>query len=100
MTNLEHILSFSFALFSLGLVGVLVKKNLLMVLLCLEIMLNSAAFLIISVSSLLKKADGHVMFFFLLVVAAAEVAIGLSILFRYHELHQSLDIDKANNSKV
>lgn len=79
------------ALFVLGMVAVLVRRNLLFVLLGLEIMLNSAGLVFIAAGSHWGTAEGQVMFMLLLAVAAAEAAVGLALLIRIHRRHHTLD---------
>ncbi len=81
------------ALFILGLVGVLVRRNLVFILLSIEIMLNAAGLAFIVAGARWKQADGQVMFIFLLAVAAAEVAVGLALLLRHFSRVRSLDSD-------
>ena len=88
MVPIEHCLVLSGILFSIGLVGVLIRRNLLLILLSIEIMLNAANLSLIAGSALHGSADGQVAAFFVMVVAAAEVSIGLAIavlLFRKKE---------------
>ena len=67
-------------LFAVGLLGVLVRRNLLMVLLSLEIMLNAAGLAFVAAGAMWGQADGQVMFLFILVTAGAETAVGLTLL--------------------
>ena len=79
MIPTEHVLIVSAILFSLGLVGLLLRRNLLLMLLSIELMLNAANLTLIAGSALHGNVDGQIAAFFVMVVAAAEVAIGLSI---------------------
>lgn len=79
MIPIEHVLIVSGILFSLGLLGLLLRRNLLLMLLSIELMLNAANLTLIAGSSLHGNVDGQIAAFFVMVVAAAEVAIGLSI---------------------
>lgn len=97
MVSLEHVLIFSLILFALGLFGALLRRNLLMVLLSIEIMLNAASFSLMAISSFFSQIDGHVMFIFILVVLSSEVAVALGIILRYHEKYHTLDIDEMNH---
>lgn len=99
MIPLTHILILACLIFSLGLLGALLRKNLLMILLSIEIMLNAAAFAILGVSSYFLSVDGHVMFILILVIAAAEVAVGLGLVIRYFDHYRSLNIDDASSMK-
>ena len=89
----EYGLAVAAALFLLGLVGVLVRRNLLFMLLCVEIMLNAAGLAFIVAGSRWGQADGQVMFIFLLSMAAAEVAVGLALILLLYSRHKDLDSD-------
>ena len=80
-------------LFTLGLVGVIVRRNLLFILLCVEIMLNAAGLAFVVAGARWGQADGQVMFIFLLTMAAAEVAVGLALLLLHFSRAKSLDAD-------
>jgi NADH-quinone oxidoreductase subunit K len=81
------------ALFALGLTGVLVRRNLLFVLMSLEVMLNAAGFAFVAAGARWGQADGQVMFLLVLTLAAAEVSIGLALLLAVHLRARSLDSD-------
>ena len=75
----------SLILFIIGLIGVLSRRNIIFILLSIEIMLNACGLAFISVGSALNQSDGQVMYFFILSVTAAETAIGLGlILYMFH----------------
>ena len=80
-------------LFCLGLVGIIVRRNLLFILLCVEIMLNAAGLAFIVAGAHWAQADGQVMFIFLLAMAAAEVAVGLALLLLHFGRRKTLDAD-------
>ena len=80
-------------LFTLGLVGVIVRRNLLFILLCVEIMLNAAGLAFVVAGARWGQPDGQVMFIFLLTMAAAEVAVGLALLLLHFSRAKSLDAD-------
>jgi len=84
-------------LFSLGLVGVIVRRNLLFILLCVEVMLNAAGLAFIVAGARWEQVDGQVMFIFLLAMAAAEVAIGLALLLLHYGRRKTLDADAMNS---
>ncbi|UNU74330.1 NADH-quinone oxidoreductase subunit NuoK [Moraxella nasovis] len=86
-------------LFTIGLTGVMVRRNLLFVLMSLEIMMNAAALAFVMAGNLHGSADGQVMFIFVLTLAAAEAAIGLAILLQFYHRFRSLDLTKANSMK-
>ncbi|HTP32894.1 MAG TPA: NADH-quinone oxidoreductase subunit NuoK [Candidatus Acidoferrales bacterium] len=80
-------------LFSLGLTGLLVRRNLVFVLMSLEVMLNAAGLAFVVGGSRWHQADGQVMFLFILTMAAAEVAVGLALVLRIYHRFKSLDAD-------
>lgn len=83
-------------LFVLGLVGVIVRRNLLFMLICLEIMMNAAGLALIVAGQHVHQPDGQVMYILVLTLAAAEVSVGLGILLRLRHQHKTLDIDTAS----
>ena len=86
-------------LFMLGLLSVLIRRNIIFMLISVEIMLNAAGLAFIVAGARWAQADGQVMFVFILTLAAAEVSVGLAlILQRYHQL-KTLDSDAANKMK-
>jgi NADH-quinone oxidoreductase subunit K len=86
-------------LFLLGLVGVLARRNILFVLLSIEIMLNGAGLAFVVAGARWRQADGQVMFLFILALAACEVAVGLALVLRLYHLHTSLDTDSASEMR-
>lgn len=90
---MTHGLLLAAALFLVGMVGVLVRRNLLFLLMSLEIMVNAAGFAFVVAGSRWAQADGQVMFLFVLVMAAAEVAVGLALVLRLYRRTQSIDAD-------
>jgi len=86
-------------LFVLGLVGVLVRRNIIFILLSLEIMLNACGLAFIVVGSALNQPDGQVMYFFILSVAAAEMAIGLGLILHLHHKYKILDTNTLNQMR-
>jgi NADH-quinone oxidoreductase subunit K len=79
-------------LFCLGLIGVLVRRNIIFILLSIEIMLNACGLAFIVAGSHWKQPDGQVMYFFILTMAAAEVAIGLSLVLQMVRHYGSVDV--------
>jgi NADH-quinone oxidoreductase subunit K len=86
-------------LFVLGLAGLLARRNLLMILVSIEIMLNAAGLAFIAAGAAWNQPDGQVMFLFILAVAAAEVAVGLALVLRLHHQTRSVDADSANQMR-
>ncbi len=80
-------------LFSLGLTSLLVRRNLIFVLMSLEVMLNAAGVAFVVAGSRWHQADGQVMFLFILAVAAAEVAVGLALVLQVYRRFKTLDVD-------
>ncbi len=96
---LEHILVAAAALFLVGLFGVLVRKNIVFILMSIELMLNAAGFVFIAAGSRLGEADGQVMFIFILATAAAEVAVGLTLVLQLYHRFKTLDVDAASQMR-
>lgn len=90
---LEHGLLFAAALFVIGLVGAMTRRNLVFVLMSLEIMLNAAGLAFIVAGARWANADGQVMFLMILTLAAAEVAVGLGLIIQMHKRFKTIDID-------
>ena len=80
-------------LFSLGLVSLLVRRDLLFVLMSLEVMLNAAGLAFVVAGSRWHQADGQIMFLFILAMTAAEVAVGLALVLQIYRRFKSLDVD-------
>ena len=80
-------------MFSLGLTGLLVRRNLIFVLMSLEVMLNAAGLAFVVAGSRWQQADGQIIFVFILAMAAAEVAIGLAMVLQLYHQFKSLDVD-------
>ena len=86
--GLHHYLFVSFMLFSLGLLGVIMRRNLLVIYMSLELMLNAANLALVSFSRFNNKLDGQVLVFFIITVAAAEVAVGLALIVALYRKRQ------------
>lgn len=93
---LYHGLILSAMLFTLGLVGLIVRRNIFFVLMSIEIMLNAAGLAFVIAGSRWGQPDGQVMFLFILTVAAAEVSIGLALILRLSQQFKTLDVDAAH----
>ena len=94
---MEHGLVLAAVLFGMGLTGVLVRRNIIFVLLSLEIMLNAAALAFVVAGAHWGQADGQVMFFFILAMAAAEVAVGLALVVQLYYRFNTLDVDTVSD---
>lgn len=90
---MQHGLLLAATLFALGLIGLLVRRNLIFMLMSIEIMLNAAGLAFVVAGARWGQADGQVMFIFILSVAAAEVAVGLALLLLLHRRFPALDVD-------
>ena len=84
------------ALFSIGIVGVLVRRNLIVLFMCIELMLNSVNLTLVAFSRINGNLDGQVLSFFVMVVAAAEVTVGLALIVNLFRLRASIDADDAD----
>ena len=93
--SMEHGLILAAILFALGLMGLLARRNIVFVLMSLEIMLNAAGLAFVVAGARWGQPDGQVMFIFILAVAAAEVAVGLALVLRMYHQFKSLDTNAA-----
>jgi NADH-quinone oxidoreductase subunit K len=91
--GLEHYLVVSALLFCLGLLGVLVRRNLLIIYMSLEMMLNAANLALVAFSRFSQHLNGQVMVFFIITVAAAEVAVGLALIVALYRKRQTAQVD-------
>ncbi len=87
------------ALFSIGLVGLLVRRNIIFILLCLEVMVNAAGLAFIAAGYRWGQPDGQIIFLFILAMAAAEVSVGLALALQLHRLFKTLDVDAASKMR-
>ena len=86
-------------MFSLGLTGLLVRRNLVFVLMSLEVMLNAAGLAFVVAGARWRQADGQVMFLFVIAMAAAEVAVGLALVLQIYHRFKSLDVDELSEMR-
>ena len=98
--GLSHYLAVSAALFGLGLLGVMVRRNLLVVYMSLELMLNAANLALVAFSRFHANLHGQVMVFFIITVAAAEVAVGLALLVALYRKRRSAYVDDLTSLKL
>jgi len=96
---LSHALLLSLALFALGVLGVFLRKNVITVLMSIELMLNGANLAFVAFSRAAGTLDGQVLVFFVMVVAAAEAAVGLAIVIALQRHKDTLDLDAFNVMK-
>ena len=92
----EYGLILAALLFVLGLLGLLIRRNVVFMLMSIEIMLNAAGLAFVLAGSRWMQPDGQVMFLFILAMAAAEVAVGLALILRIYQQFSTLDTDKMN----
>jgi len=98
--GLEHYLVVSAMLFCLGLLGVIVRRNLLVIYMSLELMLNSANLALVAFSRFNNHLNGQVMVFFVITVAAAEVAVGLALIVALYRKRQTAHVEDLTTMKL
>jgi len=99
MIPVSHYLILSGILFSIGILGVIVKRNAIVVFMSIELMLNAVNLTFVAFSSSLQSLNGQVFVFMVMVVAAAEVVVGLALIIAIFRLKQSSNIDEINLMK-
>lgn len=95
----EHGLILAGILFGLGMIGILVRRNVFFQLLSVEIMLNASGLAFILAGSQWGQPDGQIMFLFILAMAAAEVSVGLALVLQLYGYFKSLDVDQASEMR-
>lgn len=100
----EHLMFLSAGLFALGLLGFLIRRNVIVVLMCIELMLNAANLTFLAASRMHSSADapdlqGPIFTIFVITVAAAEAAVGLALIIALYRLKQSADTDATTEMK-
>ncbi|OHD71408.1 MAG: NADH-quinone oxidoreductase subunit K [Spirochaetes bacterium RBG_16_49_21] len=95
----EHGLILAAILFCLGLCGVLIRRNIVFMLMSVEIMLNAAGLAFVMAGARWGQPDGQVMFIFILTMAAAEVSIGLALILQLYHQFKTLDTDAASRMR-
>ena len=96
---IDYYIWLSTILFAIGVLGVMFRRNAIIIFACIELMLNAVNLLMVAFSSYLNDATGQVFVFFIMAVAAAEVAVGLAILVMMYRNTKSVDIDILNRLK-
>lgn len=94
--SISAYLALSAILFTIGVAGVLLRRNAIIVFMCIELMLNSVNLALIAFSSYLGDITGQVLVFFVMAVAAAEAAVGLAIVISLYRNRQTVNIDEVN----
>jgi len=98
--GLEHYLVVSAFLFALGLAGVIVRRNLLVIYMSLELMLNAANLALVAFSRFNNNLDGQVFVFFIITVAAAEVSVGLALIVALYRKRQTVHVEDLRTLKL
>ena len=99
VTLFPLIIGLSIVLFALGVIGVLVRRNAIIIFMSVELMLNAANLAFIAFARSLNQIDGQVLVFFVMVVAAAEVAVGLALIVAIFRTKRSINVDDINQLK-
>lgn len=99
MIPIDYYLYLSATLFTIGVLGVLYRRNAIIVFMCIELMLNAVNLIMVAFSSYLNDPAGQVFVFFIMAVAAAEVAVGLAILMVMYRNTRTADINVLNRLK-
>ena len=96
---MEKYLILSAILFSLGTIGVLVRRNMIVIFMCVEMMLNAVNLSFIALSKQLGNVDGQIFVFFVMTVAAAEAAVGLALFIAFYKNRETIDVEDVNMLK-
>jgi NADH-quinone oxidoreductase subunit K len=96
---LPYYLVVSAILFSIGTIGVLTRRNAIVIFMCVELMLNAVNLTFIAFSRYLGSIDGQVFVFFIMTVAAAEAAVGLALMIAFYKNRESIDVEDINLMK-
>jgi NADH-quinone oxidoreductase subunit K len=97
--NADMVLIVAAVLFVLGLVGALTRKNIIFILISIEVMLNAAGLAFVAAGAKWQQPDGQVMFLFILAMAAAEVSVGLALVLQAYHQHKTLDVERLKQLK-
>ena len=97
--SIQYYIILATILFAIGVIGVLTRRNSIILLMCIELMLNAANLLLVAFSTYFGKADAQIFVFFIMVVAAAEATVGLSILVMAYRNARSVDVGIFNKLK-
>ena len=100
MLAIENYLILTAILFSIGTIGVLTRKNAIVIFMCVEMMLNAVNLTLIAFSKYLGNIDGQVFVFFIMTVAAAEAAVGLALMIAFYKNRESIDVEDLNVMKL
>ena len=97
MLTLNHYLAVAGALFTLGLLGVILRRNLIVIYMCLELMLTAATLTLVAFSRFNHQLDGQILVFFIITVAAAEVAVGLALIVALFRARKTAHVEDLNS---
>ncbi|BDV44748.1 NADH-quinone oxidoreductase subunit K 1 [Geotalea uraniireducens] len=100
MVPLHSYLILSAILFSIGTIGVLIRRNAIVIFMCVEMMLNAVNLTFIALSRQLGNIDGQIFVFFVMTVAAAEAAVGLALMIAYYKNRESIDVEDIKLMKL
>ncbi len=100
MVPLAHILALSMILFALGIAGFIIRRNVITIFMCIELMLNAVNLAFVAFARQLGNLDGQLFVFFVIVVAAAEAVVGLAVIIALYRNRDSLSIDDINSMKL
>ena len=100
MIALNNYLILSAILFSIGCIGVLTKRNAIVIFMCVELMLNAVNLTFVAFSRYLGHIDGQIFVFFVMTVAAAEAAVGLALMIAFYKNRESIDVEDINVLKL
>ncbi len=84
----------SAVLFTVGVVGILIRRNIITIFMCIELMLNSVNLLFVAFSRYMGHVDGQIFVFFIFAIAAAEAAVGLALVVAYFKLKETIEVDE------
>jgi len=99
MLDVQNYLILSAILFSIGTLGVLIRRNAIVIFMCIELMLNAVNLTFIAMSKYLGNIDGQIFVFFVMTVAAAEAAVGLALMISFYNNRESIEVEDLNVMK-
>ena len=99
MVPVNYYIVLSAILFTIGAVGVLIRRNSLIIFMSIELMLNAANLAFVAFSSVIRSFSGQIFVFFIIAVAAAEVAVGLALIVEIFKSKRSIDVDQMSSLK-
>lgn len=100
MISIAHYLALSAILFGLGVLGFVLRRNVITIFMCIELMLNAVNLAFVAFAHQWQQVNGHIFVFFVIVVAAAEAAVGLAIIIVVFRNRQSLNVERVSLMKL